>query len=70
MYWTGKSGETLRARLSGLNLVGGRLLVTASFFETVKATVTQTNWRSRTGGSCTGRGGVATQVTEDYRQLD
>jgi len=39
------------ALLSGLNLVGGRLLVTASYFETVRAVMSQSNWRFRTGGS-------------------
>ncbi len=45
-------------RVSGLNVVGGRLLVTASCLETVRAVMSQSNWRLRTRGSCTGRGGV------------
>lgn len=50
--------------VSGLNLVGGRLLVTASLFETLWALVSQSNWRFRTGGSCTGRGGVVATLVE------
>ena len=37
--------------VSGLNLVGGRLLVTASYPETVRAVMSQSNWRFRTRGS-------------------
>jgi hypothetical protein len=34
--------------LSSLNLVGERVLVTATYFETVKAVTSQSNWRFRT----------------------
>jgi hypothetical protein len=54
---TARSAETGQ-ELSGLNVVGGRLLVTASCFETVRAVMSQSNWWLRTRGSCTGRGGV------------
>src|SRR6478672_10364115 len=36
---------------SGLNLISGRLLITASYFEAVRAVMSQSNWRFRTGGS-------------------
>lgn len=42
--------------LYGLNLVGGRLLVTASCFETLRAVMSQSNWRFRMGGSVLGEG--------------
>lgn len=45
--------------LPGRNLVGGRLLVIASYLQTVKAVMSQFNWRARMGGWLrTGRGGV------------